>query len=99
MTEHRHVTVWIVAGELWYPHVQPGGMVDDRKVGEGAGDVVAESTRAVAGRAGRVVFDGSALDVGEMFGDGGATEFDGSADRVGIKVCIHASWVLWCVRM
>ena len=62
-------------------------MTDDREVSEGADDVVAESTRVAARWAGRVGFD-----VGELLAYGGAgdgdTEFDGSADGIGDKVCI-----------
>lgn len=69
--------------------MQSGGMTNDRKVGEGADDMVAEPAEIAAGGAGRVVFDGSAFDVGEVFRDGGAgdgdAEFDGSADGVGNK--------------
>lgn len=59
--------------------------------------MVAEPTGLAARWAGRVVFDGPAVDVGEVFCDGGAgdsdAEFDGSADGVGDKVSslVHGS--------
>ena len=52
--------------------------------------MVAEASGLTARWAGRVVFDGRAVDVSEPFRDGGArdgdTEFDGSADGIGDKV-------------
>ena len=65
-------------------------MPDDRQVGEGAGDVVAELAAMTAGRAHRIFDNRSAFDVGEGLADGGAgdgdTEFDGSADGIGDKL-------------
>ncbi len=52
--------------------------------------MVAKQAQLAAGRAGRVVFDGSAVDVTDFLADGGAgnrdTEFDGSADGIGDEV-------------
>ena len=52
--------------------------------------MVAKQAQLAAGRAGRVVFDGSAVDVSDFLADGGAgnrdTEFDGSADGIGDEV-------------
>ena len=54
--------------------------------------MITQSAGSAALRAVRVVFDGPAVDVGERLADGGTgdrqAEFDGTADRVGNKVCI-----------
>ena len=76
-------------------------MPDDRQIGEGAGDVVAELAAMTAGRAHRIFGNGSAFDVGEVLADGGAgdgdTEFDGSADGIGDKLGRLQVWS-WAVR-
>lgn len=88
--EDRDVAIRIVAGETRYTYAQTRRVADHWKVCEDTIDVITQPACQTAFRAGRIVLDGPAFDVGEPLADSGAgdrdAEFNGSEDGVGDKV-------------